>query len=177
MAKPPKKPKDPAKPTRAKASRPDSAPTPDTLADLLNPGIKRGSAGMGSGTGIQPPPDNSFDRRRQFSEAHTARKSTQESNKGFGEAPQRNYAASPITGLDPALEKELGLGDDALFSSPRLRGEGGEDRRSEPGEGYLANSERPPHPPRFAGHPLPQGERVTECAARMTTILKSTTVR
>jgi excinuclease ABC subunit B len=82
MAKPPpKKPKDPAKPTRAKAARPDDKPTPDALANLLNPGIGRGTAGMGSGTGrnqdrnqdsnqnLRPPPDNSWDRRRDFSEA------------------------------------------------------------------------------------------------------------
>ena len=55
---------------------------------------------------------------------HKARKSAQ----GFEEAPQRDYAASPITGLDPQLAKELGLGDDAdaLLPSPRARGEGGE---------------------------------------------------
>jgi excinuclease ABC subunit B len=127
MAKPPKNPKDPAKrgaaeqkrikPTRAKASRPDDAPMPDTLADLLNPGIKRGSAGMGSGTGsnIQPPPDNSFDRRRQFSEAHTARKSTQ----GFGEAPQSEFSGPPVSGLDPKLEEELGLSDELKYRLPK----------------------------------------------------------
>jgi excinuclease ABC subunit B len=121
MAKPPKKPKDPAKPTRAKASRPDDAPMPDSLADLLNPGIKRGSAGMGSGTGsnIQPPPDNSFDRRRQFSDAHTARKSTQESNKGFGEAPQSDFTGPPVSGLDPKLEEELGLSDELKYRLPK----------------------------------------------------------
>ena len=110
MAKsPPKKPKDPAKPTRAKAARPDDKPTPDTLAKILNPGIGRGTAGMGSGTGLQPPPDNSWDRRRDFSEAHKARKSTP---REFNEAPQRDYTASPITGLDPQLASELGLGDE-----------------------------------------------------------------
>jgi excinuclease ABC subunit B len=112
MAKPPKKPKNPAHPTRAKAARPIEPPTPDALADLLNPAINKGTAGLGSGTGknpnLQPPPDNSFDRRADFSAAHKARKSAQ----GFGEAPQRDYAASPISGLDPALAKELGLGDD-----------------------------------------------------------------
>jgi excinuclease ABC subunit B len=108
MAKPPKKPKDPARPTRAKAARPVEPATPDALADLLNPAINKGTAGLGSGTGLQPPPDNSFDRRADFSAAHKARKSTP---KGFEEAPQRNYSASPITGLDPALAKELGLGD------------------------------------------------------------------
>ncbi len=114
MAKsPPKKRKDPARATRAKANRPDSAATPDELADLLNPAINKGTAGLGSGTGqnsgLAPPPDNSWDRRRDFSDAHTARKSAQ----GFSEAPQTDYAGSPITGLDPALAQELGLGDDA----------------------------------------------------------------
>ena len=115
---PPKKPqknKDPAKPTRAKASRPDDAPMPDTLADLLNPGIKRGSAGMGSGTGIQPPPDNSFDRRRDFSEAHKARKSTQ----GFEEGPQTEFTGPPVSGLDPKLEEELGLSDELKYRLPK----------------------------------------------------------
>src|SRR5471030_1469781 len=99
--KPPKKPKDPAGPTRAKAARPDASPTPDALADLLNPAINKGTAGMGSGTGgIQPPPDNSFDRRADFSGSHMARKSARE---GFSEAPQSEYTGSPITGLDPAL--------------------------------------------------------------------------
>src|SRR4029079_8233808 len=116
MAKsPPKKPKDPAKPTRAKAARPDDEPTPDALAKILNPGIGRGTAGMGSGTGLQPPPDNSWDRRRDFSEAHKARKSTP---REFNEAPQRDYSASPITGLDPQLASELGLGDEESAPGP-----------------------------------------------------------
>jgi excinuclease ABC subunit B len=110
MAKsPPKKPKDPARATRAKAARPDAPATPEALADLLNPAINKGTAGMGSGTGLQPPPDNSWDRRQDFSAAHKARKSAQ----GFSEAPQSEYTASPITGLDPALARELGLGGDA----------------------------------------------------------------
>jgi excinuclease ABC subunit B len=150
MAKPPKKPKDPAKPTRAKAARPHAPTMPDALADLLNPAINKGTAGIGSGTGtssfrgasaasaasgsqkhapnkplvsgsgpagrpgmteksgLTPPPDNSWERRKDFSAAHTARKSS----KGFGEAPQSEFTGSPITGLDPALAKELGLGDD-----------------------------------------------------------------
>jgi len=118
MAKPPKKPKDPARPTRAKAARPDAPATPDALADLLNPAINKGTAGMGSGTGLQPPPDNSFDRRKDFSAAHQARKSTPKSGEVFGEAPQRDYTAAPVTGLDPALANELGLGDDAPAVDP-----------------------------------------------------------
>ena len=61
--------KDPAKPTRAKAARPDLPPTDPALADLLNPGIGQGTAGPGSQTGLEPPPDNSFD-RREIGRAH-----------------------------------------------------------------------------------------------------------
>src|SRR6516225_8248427 len=126
MAKPPEKPpqrpardpakhskKDPAKPTRAKASRPDLPATAPALAELLNPGIGQGTAGPGSQTGLQPPPDNSFDRRADFAAAHTARKST---SKGFDEAVQSGYAAKggePL-GLDSELAQALGFdGDEA----------------------------------------------------------------
>jgi excinuclease ABC subunit B len=141
MAKSPNKPtgsskkrKDPAHPTRAKASRPDATATPDSLADLLNPAIGKGTAGIGSGTGgnpnLQPPPDNSWDRRQDFSAAHTARKSARAKG-GFAEAPQRDYAASPITGLDPQLEKELGLdADDDSLPSPGRGGSPAEGGRS-----------------------------------------------
>jgi excinuclease ABC subunit B len=123
MPKPPDKPsqkptrdpakhskKDPAKPTRAKAARPDLPPIEPALAQLLNPGIGQGTAGPGSQTGLKPPPDNSFDRRADFSAAHRARKSTQE----LGEAPQAGYVAKGSVGpLDPDLAKALGIeGDD-----------------------------------------------------------------
>ncbi|MGA8611618.1 MAG: DEAD/DEAH box helicase family protein, partial [Xanthobacteraceae bacterium] len=146
--------KDPAKPTRAKASRPDVPPLDPTLAELLNPAIGQGRAGVGSQTGIdsqraktpasppegsppspgpsgrwsdkpaapqktglQPPPDNSFERRADFANAHRARRSTQE---GFAEAPQQSYvgkdpsaSAAPLGELDPDLARALGIGDDA----------------------------------------------------------------
>jgi excinuclease ABC subunit B len=161
--------KDPAKPTRAKAARPDVPPLDPALAELLNPAIGQGRAGMGSLTGIKtnpsplvgegreggrkekshadtsaerhsalarhlptptpnpspqgggeeeqtsrlaPPPDNSFDRRADFANAHRARKSTRE---GFGEAPQQSYigkAPAPLGELDPDLAKALGIGED-----------------------------------------------------------------
>src|SRR5262249_19909709 len=82
--------KDPAKPTRAKAARPELPPIAPALADLLNPAIGRGEAGPGSQTGLKPPPDNSWDRRQDFSAEHRARKSTQQS---FNEAPQAQYSA------------------------------------------------------------------------------------
>ncbi len=115
MAKPPKKPKDPAKPTRAKASRPDAPATPDSLADLLNPAINKGTAGLGPSTGLQPPPDNSFDRRADFSAAHKARKSAQ----GFEEALQADFDGPPVSGLDPKLADELGLSDENKYRLPR----------------------------------------------------------
>jgi excinuclease ABC subunit B len=121
MAKSPDRPKnlakkDPARPTRAKAARPNAPVTPAELADLLNPAIKKGTAGIGSGTGLQPPPDNSWDRRRDFSEAHKARKSTP---KEFNEGPQADFDAPPVTGLDPKLAEELGLTDEAKYRLPR----------------------------------------------------------
>jgi len=152
--------KDPAKPTRAKASRPDSSPLDPALADLLNPAIGQGRAGVGSQTGIEssparaaaspekgaadrakrdersglePPPDNSWDRRADFAKAHTARASVA---RGFGEAPQQGYVGKtpvppvPPGELDPDLARALGIeedkGDDdaSSLSSP----EGGESR-------------------------------------------------
>ncbi len=103
--------KDPAKPTRAKAARPEQPPTDPALADLLNPGIGQGTAGPGSQTGLEPPPDNSFERRADFAAAHRARKSTP---RGWGEAPQAPYrGTAPLGELDPDLAKALGLDDDA----------------------------------------------------------------
>jgi excinuclease ABC subunit B len=127
--------KDPAKPTRAKAAREQLPPIAPALEQLLNPGIAKGTAGPGSQTGLQPPPDNSFDRRADFSAAHRARASTRP---GFEEAPQKGYVAkSPLGPLDPDLARHWGIDDEeggaADPTSPRLRGEVGP--RSGPGEG------------------------------------------
>ncbi|MES1155618.1 MAG: DEAD/DEAH box helicase family protein, partial [Pseudorhodoplanes sp.] len=122
----PKKPKDPAKPTRSKAHRPDMTPTDPVLENLLNPGIQKGTAGIGSGTGLQPPPDNSFARRADRAAEHTARNSTQP---GFKEKPQSGYVARDpfsgpsVTGLDPALANELGLGDEPAPARDKMGGE------------------------------------------------------
>lgn len=106
--------KDPAKPTRAKAHRPDAPPTDPALAKLLNPGIGQGTAGIGSGTGLQPPPDNSFDRRADFSAAHRARKSTPQ----LSEAPQRGYQARDPQPLDINAELKKALGYEHDPSKP-----------------------------------------------------------
>ena len=61
---------------------------------------------------LQPPPDNSCDRRADFSNAHRARKSTQ-GNLPKGWASGRNPATSPKgpADLDPELADALGYGD------------------------------------------------------------------
>src|SRR5271167_2231278 len=90
MAKNPDTPKKPAKAPKSKtpnskASRPDVQPIGPALAELLNPAINRGDAGLGSSTGLQPPPDNSKDRRSGGEAAiHRARASTPKIVEGGG---------------------------------------------------------------------------------------------
>ena len=182
MAKPPDSGKRPSsgktpKPPKSKAHRPDVQPIGPALADLLNPAINRGDAGMGSGTGLQPPPSNSKERRSGGeAAAHRARASTKpaeglppdrladrnmgartiaarksplrsnpqptgariadepsfssseaDSNQGFSEGPQREFApanyntAATIPTLDPELAKQLGFTteeEDAALARP-----------------------------------------------------------
>src|SRR3984893_4274005 len=101
--------KDPPRPTRARAARPELPPIEPALADLLNPGIGQGTAGPGSQTGLEPPADNSFDRRADFAAAHRARKSAAE---GMGEAPQGGYAGKGAAPLDVTSELAQALGFD-----------------------------------------------------------------
>jgi excinuclease ABC subunit B len=163
--------KDPARPTRAKASRPDASPLDPALAELLNPGIGRGRAGLGAQTGspspqrasasplegegqhssaparvlptptpnpsprggggaqasgLRPPPDNSWDRRADFANAHRARKSVAD---GFAEPPQQGYVGKtpvPPGELDPDLAKALGIeGDEDGAAQPSPSPAGG----------------------------------------------------
>ena len=104
--------KDPARPTRAKAARPDVPPLDPALAQILNPGIGQGTAGLGSQTGLKPPPDNSFDRRADFANAHKARKSTQGKTvtQSVGERLQSGNAKGPVE-IDPEFADALGYGD------------------------------------------------------------------
>jgi excinuclease ABC subunit B len=97
--------KDPAKPTRAKAARPEVPALDEKLADLLNPAIGQGTAGIGSQTGLRPPPDNSWDRRADFANAHRARQSTRQ---GLAERPQQGYVGKSPVDVDAELAKALG---------------------------------------------------------------------
>jgi len=139
--------KDPATPTRAKAARPDTPALEQSLADLLNPGIGQGRAGIGAQTGmqdksrprptgerpmeersgLQPPPDNSWDRRADFAQAHRARASVA---RGFNESPQQSYVGrAPVSPgeLDPDLARALGIEEDesAAGSAAEREGQGG----------------------------------------------------
>ena len=78
-----KMPRDPARPTNAKASKPALKPLESYLADLLNPGINRGTAGPGS--------------------------AASDGQRGFGEARQAGFDAGPVAGVDAKLAKSLGL--------------------------------------------------------------------
>jgi len=135
--KPPKKSKDPAKPTRAKAARPDVPALDPKLADLLNPAIGQGTAGVGSQTGLRPPADNSWDRRADFADAHRARKSTRQA---LGEP--RGKTATASSGLDPELAKALGY-DDADPTRPVI----GETAREADEASEAALPERARHRP------------------------------
>ena len=78
-------------------------PIGPALAELLNPAINRGESGLGSGTGLQPPPDNSWDRRAGGeAAAHRARAST----RGAGEDVAKRDAAAKsgaVTNRDPSF--------------------------------------------------------------------------
>jgi excinuclease ABC subunit B len=112
MAKNPDQPKKPRKTPNSKASRPDVQPIGPALAELLNPAINRGDAGLGSGTGLQPPPDNSWDRRAGGeAAAHRARKST----RATGDDVARRDASFPPPPARPLARggEGSGVGDGA----------------------------------------------------------------
>src|SRR5258708_27074397 len=109
MAKNPNNPKKPVKTPKSKAHRPDVQPIGPALAELLNPAINRGDAGLGSGTGLQPPPDNSWDRRAGGeAAAHRARASTRGTSGDVAKrdaSPARRDASSspPPPGEGPGV--------------------------------------------------------------------------
>jgi excinuclease ABC subunit B len=157
MAKNPDNPKKPGKAAKSsaphsKAHRPDVQPIGPALAELLNPAINRGDAGMGSGTGLQPPPDNSRDRRSGGeAAAHRARASTKASDDEVAKRdavssspPPARVARGGVRGEQSSLSRS-GVGGSAAFTnaavpadrppapdpSPPLRGGRGEDGLSE----------------------------------------------
>ncbi|HEU4805522.1 MAG TPA: excinuclease ABC subunit UvrB, partial [Nitrobacter sp.] len=108
-----------SKAPKSKAHRPELQPIGPALADLLNPAINRVDAGLGSGTGLQPPPDNSWDRRSGGeAAAHRARASTRGKSEITAKrdaTTQRDAALTPHhqkgavkqKGFDEAPQSEL----------------------------------------------------------------------
>src|SRR6266581_6667514 len=122
MAKNPDNPKKPGKTPKSKApnskaSRPDVQPIGPALAELLNPAINRGEAGLGSGTGLQPPPDNSKDRRSGGEAAvHRARASTRGTSDDVAKRDAGAAHRDAVTQHDAVTKS-----DDASFSPPPAR--------------------------------------------------------
>src|SRR6202047_4920296 len=110
MVKTPDHPKKPGKTPKPKAHRPDVQPIGPALAELLNPAINRGESGVGSSTGLQPPPDNSWDRRASGeAAAHRARASTR-------------GTSDDVAKRDAAVTKR----DDSFSPPPAREARGGE---------------------------------------------------
>src|SRR5437660_7060437 len=125
MAKNPDTPKKPTRTPKSKAHRPEVQPIGPALAELLNPAINRGDAGLGSGTGLQPPPDNSWDRRSGGeAAAHRARAST----RGTGDdVAKRDAAVTGTSRASPSPNPLPQAGEGSRRLAPRP------DRTSTPG--------------------------------------------
>jgi excinuclease ABC subunit B len=134
MANNPDRPKKPGKTPKSKApnskaSRPDVQPIGPALAELLNPAINRGDAGMGSGTGLQPPPDNSWDRRAGGeAAAHRARASTRGTSDDVAKRDAALSGSAPVAPPPPNPPPQAGEGsrrrtpaDDVSSSPPPVR--------------------------------------------------------
>jgi excinuclease ABC subunit B len=118
MPKNPDAPKKPVKTPKSKAHRPDVQPIGPALAELLNPAINRGDAGLGSGTGLQPPPDNSRDRRAGGEAAiHRARAST----RGTSDDVAKRDASLPPPPFGGEGSGVGGATDAAAATSPHPR--------------------------------------------------------
>ena len=174
MAKNPKNPKKPVKTPKSKAHRPDVRPIAPALAELLNPAINRGDAGLGSGTGLRPPPDNSKDRRSGGEAAvHRARASTRGTSDdvakrdaaSFSPPPAREARGGEGSGVGggaansvPEGERELAEPPPTPDPSPPLRGGRGAERRGPTPD--LESELRSPRTP-----PLRGGREEDEAAA------------
>jgi excinuclease ABC subunit B len=130
MAKNPNDPKKPGKTPKSKAHRPEVQPIGPALAELLNPAINRGESGIGSSTGLQPPPDNSWDRR------------------AGGEAAAHRARASTKGTSNDVAKRDTQTTDDASFAPPSTRvarggGETSEARSAGSGLGGASSSAPP----------------------------------
>ena len=109
-------------------------PIGPALAELLNPAINRGDAGLGSGTGLQPPPDNSKDRRSGGeAAAHRARASTRGTSDDVAKRDAFSSEAPPA-GYPPP-QPSPARGEGAIEVSPP---QGDRAEKASKGEGFFA---------------------------------------
>ena len=124
-------------------------PIGPALAELLNPAINRGESGIGSATGLQPPPDNSWDRRAGGeAAAHRARASTRGASddvaKRDAAAMRDDASSSPPPAREARGGEGSGVGGGAANSlAARICGA--------PPTPDLESEPRSPRPRRFAG--------------------------
>jgi len=108
-----------SKAPKSKAHRPDVQPIAPALAELLNPAINRGESGIGSSTGLQPPPDNSRDRRSGGeAAAHRARASTPKSFPQSGQNASDPYPTPLRPNPQPVGARSRSTTDDTARGSP-----------------------------------------------------------
>jgi len=94
---------------QARSSSPARNPPTPTPSPSPQGGGEEQAEGEQQVSRLEPPPDNSFDRRADFSSAHRARASVA---RGFGEPPQQSYVGKtpvPPGELDPDLARALGI--------------------------------------------------------------------
>ena len=131
-----------SKAPNSKASRPEVQPIGPALAELLNPAINRGESGIGSSTGLQPPPDNSWDRRAGGeAAAHRARASTRGTSEDVAKrdasiTQREDASSSPPPARKARGGEGLGVGGASANSMSAwerapLRGGRGEKRTAE----------------------------------------------
>src|SRR6266404_3078166 len=126
MAKTPNNPKKPGKTPKSKAHRPDVQPIGPALAELLNPAINRGDAGVGSTTGM----------RVAKSDASSSPPSAREARGGEGSGVGGATAAPPPgPPLSPTLPHKGGGSERAQAEGEKNSGlqpppDNSKDRRS-----------------------------------------------
>ncbi len=140
MAKNPDSPKKSPKTPKSKAHRPDVQPIGPALAELLNPAINRGESGLGSGTGLQPPPDNSKDRRSGGEAAiHRARASTK-TNDDAATKRAPSFSPPPSGGERPGVGGNADSDRAAYPPPPTLPHKGGGRRETRLVRGWFQRS-------------------------------------
>jgi excinuclease ABC subunit B len=114
-------------------------PIGPALAELLNPAINRGESGVGSSTGLKPPPDNSWDRRAGGeAAAHRARASTRGKN---NDGAQRDATANPAGFSSPPPASEGGAVP-SLPAASRREGQQSGKPRGEASQGFSESAQR-----------------------------------